>query len=92
MVGTARGLAMGRSRAWEQVATLFGPVCAAEPEHLQEEARAAGPGWGQDRRRAGGPDPCTLGSEHATASIGQRLPDLDVATPNVEPMEKARQE
>lgn len=60
--------------------------------HLQKEARATGPGWGQDRRRAGGPTPRTLGGEHATASIGQRLPDLDVATPNMEPVEKARQE
>lgn len=90
----------GTLAAWEQVAALLGPVCA-EPGQtelsgrlwlLRKEARAAGPGWGQARQRAGGPDPCTFGGEHATASIGQRLPGLDAATPSVEPMEKARQE
>lgn len=90
----------GMLAAWEQVAALFGPVYS-EPERTElsgrlwqprKEARAAGPGWGQAKRRAGGPDPCTLGCEYRTASMGHHLPGLDAATPNVEPVEKARQE
>lgn len=69
----------GTLAAWEQVAALFGPVCA-EPGQtelkgslwlLRKEARAAGHGWGQTSQPAGGPDPCKLGSELATASISQ---------------------
>lgn len=84
----------GTLAAWEQVTALFGPVCANRAEQPLEgrgEGLRTRVGTGQAVGRWPG-TPRTLSCEHPTASIGQRLPGLDAATPDVEPMEKARQE
>lgn len=97
MVRESEGLAMGRSRGLgaggynvRSGMLRTGANRAEQPLAGRGEGHRNRVGTGQAAGRWA--DPRTFGGEHATASIGQRLPDLDVATPNMEPVEKARQE